>query len=118
MLLQRARHRERHFAEATFICVLAVSTMGLHVPGQLRALGACVRTELALIRLLAGVTTQVTLQQPGSREHLAANAAAVGELVREHVHRQGGHADVRLAAVNALFGRFGVEATVRLLVPR
>jgi len=38
--------------------------------------------------------------------------------MREHVHRQGGHADVRLAAVDALLGRLRVQAAMRLLVPR
>jgi len=72
----------------------------------------------ASVWLFAGVAAQMTLQQPGSREHLAAHAAAVRELVREHVHRQGGHADVSLAAVDALLGRLRVDAAVRLLVPR
>ena len=39
------------------------------------------------------------------------------QLVREHVHRQSGHADVRLATMDALFGRMRVDAAMRLLVP-
>ena len=71
----------------------------------------------APVRLLARVTSQVALQQPRPGEHLAADAAAVGQLMSEHVHGQRRHADVRLAAVDALLRRLGIEASVRLLVP-
>jgi len=42
----------------------------------------------------------------------------MGELVREHMHCQCRHADVCLAAVDALLGGLRVEAAMRLLVPR
>jgi len=92
--------------------------MRLHVRSQIRTIGESLAAVGTSVRLLAGVAAQVTLQQPGPREHLAAYAAAVRELMREHVHRQGGHADVRLAAVNALLGRMRIDAAMRLLMPR
>jgi len=98
--------------------VVFVGRVGLHVRPQIRAVGERLAAVGASVRLLAGVAAQMTLQQPGSREHLAAYATTVGELVREHVHRQGGHADVSLAAVDALLGRLRVETAMRLLVPR
>lgn len=78
--------------------------MRLHVSPQIRAIGERFATVGTSVWFLAGVATQMTLQQPGSRKHLAADTAAVSQLVRQHVHRQGGHADVCLAAVDALLG--------------
>jgi len=42
----------------------------------------------------------------------------MGKLVREHMHCQCRHADICLAAVNALLGGLRVEAAMCLLVPR
>lgn len=77
MLLQCARHRERHLAETTLVRVLTVSTMGLHVPGQLRALRASVRTQLALVRLLTRMRPPVHRQIRAILEYLAAELARV-----------------------------------------
>ena len=46
----------------------------------------------------------MSLQKPGSRESLPTRVALVVEAVGEHVHREGGHADVHLAADPALLG--------------
>ena len=47
---------------------------------------------------------QMSLQKPGPREGLATCVTLVVEAVGEHVHREGGHADVHLAADPALLG--------------
>lgn len=98
--------------------VVLVRRVRLHVCSQIRAIGERLAAVGASVGLLASVAAQVALQEPGPREHLATHAATVRKLVREHVHRQGGHADVRLAAVDALLGRLRVDAAMRLLVPR
>ena len=97
--------------------VVLVRGVGLHVGAQIRPVGERFAAVRAPVRLLAGVTSQVALEQPRPGEHLAADAATVGQLVSEHVHRQGWHAHVRLATVDALLRGLRVEATVRLLVP-
>jgi len=50
------------------------------------------------------VTPQVALQKPRSGEGLATELALMVEVVCEHVHREGGHADVHLVTDVALFG--------------
>jgi len=60
----------------------------------------------------------VALQQPRPAEHLAAYAACVRQLVREQVHGERRHADVRFAARVAPLCRLRVQAPVCLLVPR
>ena len=54
--------------------------------------------------LLPRVTSLVSVEQPGSREALAADVAGVGEVVGEHVHAEGRHAHVHLVADLALLG--------------
>jgi len=98
--------------------VILIGRVRLHVRPQIRAIGERLAAVGASVGLLAGVTTQMALKQPGPREHLAADPATVRQFVRQNVHRQGGHADVRLAAVDALLGRLRVDAAMRLLVPR
>jgi len=56
------------------------------------------------------------LKQPRSRERLRACAALVLEVVREQVHREGGHADVDLPAGGALLGLLTGRTAVSLLV--
>lgn len=46
----------------------------------------------------------MALEQPGTAEGLVADIALVFEVVRKHVHGQGGHADVDLAADFTLLG--------------
>jgi len=60
----------------------------------------------------------MALQQPRPTEHLSAHVTRVRQLVRQLVHRERGHADVRLSAHVAPLGRLRVQAPVRLLVPR
>ena len=60
----------------------------------------------------------MSLQKPGPRERLATRVALVVEAVGEHVHGEGGHADVHLAADPALLGCARGEAQVSLFVPK
>ena len=68
--------------------------------------------------LLPRVTSLVSVEQPGSREALAADVAGVGEVVGEHVHGQGRHAHVELLADVARLGCLRGELAVGLLVSR
>ena len=61
---------------------------------------------------------QVSLQKPGSREGFPTRVTLVVEAVGEHVHREGGHADVHLAADAALLSRARGQAQVRLFVSK
>ena len=85
--------------------VVLVRGVGLHVGAQIRAVGERFAAVRASVRLLARVTSQVALQQPRPGEHLATDAAAMCQLVSQHVHRQRWHAHVRLATVDALLRR-------------
>lgn len=67
--------------------VVLVRRVRLHVRSQIGAIGEGLAAVGASVRLLASVAAQVALQEPGPREHLAAYAATVRQLVREHVHR-------------------------------
>lgn len=67
--------------------------------------------------LLARVGSDVSLQEPGSREALAAEGALAALAVGAHVHRKGRHGDVHLGAVRALPGLLVRHATVGLPVP-
>ena len=69
-------------------------------------------------RLLPRVTPLVSVEQPGSREALAADVTGVGEAVGEHVHRQGWHAHVELVADVAGLRCLRRELAVGLLVSR
>ena len=60
----------------------------------------------------------MSLQKPGPRERLATRVALVIEAVGEHVHGEGGHADVHLAADPALLGCARGEAQMSLFVPK
>ena len=66
--------------------------------------------------LLPRVTSLVSVEQPGSREALAADVAGVGEVVGEHVHGQGRHAHVELLADVARLRCLRGELAVGLLV--
>lgn len=72
--------------------------------------------------LLAGMGTDVSLQQPRSRESFAAEDTLAGEGVRPNVHLQGtqGHVDLLavLAAEALLGGGLLVGGAVELLVFR
>lgn len=92
--------------------------MSLHVRAEVGPVGESLTAVRAAVRLLAGVRPQVALQQPRPRELLTAYAAAVRQFVSQQVHGQCGHADVSLAAGNALLCRLRVQASVGLLVPR
>ena len=69
MLLKSAGDGEGHITEGTTEPVHARLAMGLHVPGQLAALGARVRAKLTLVRLLAGVAPLVHRQVAAGLEN-------------------------------------------------
>jgi len=93
-----------------------VSRVRHHVRAQVGPVRERFATLRARVRLLAGVRPKVALQQPRPAEHLSAHAARVRQLVREQVHCQCWHADVRFAASVAPLGRLRVQAPVGLLM--
>lgn len=94
-----------------------IGRVGLHVRAQVAAVGERFAAVRAPVRLLAGVRSEVALQQPRPREQLAADSARVVQFVGQQVHGQRWHTDVGLATGDALLGRLRVEAAVGLLVP-
>ena len=59
MFLQSAGHTEGHGTEPTLENILAKTAVGFHMSRQFARLGAAVRAQLALVRLLAGVAATV-----------------------------------------------------------
>ena len=77
VLLQGAGDGEGHITEGAAKPVHAGLAVGLHVPGQLAALSARVRAELALVRLLARVAPLVHSQVAAVLEDFSAKLATV-----------------------------------------
>ena len=77
VLLQGARHAERHLAKPALEGVVAGPAVGLHVPGELAGLGAGVGAQLALVRLLPGVGPPVHRQVRAVLEHFPTKLAGV-----------------------------------------
>lgn len=102
MLVQIALQGER------LVAALAVevfeSRVCLHVSPKVGPVGKGLATVSATVWFVSCVTSHVTLQEPGSRKRLATDVALVVEVVCEHVHRKGGHADVHLVTDVALLG--------------
>lgn len=96
--------------------VVLVGRVSLHVGTKVGAIGEGLAAMGTAVGFFAGVTAKMALKEPGTGEHFAADAAAVSEFVSEDVHGESGHAHVGLAAVDALFGRLGVETAMGLLV--
>ena len=64
------------------------------------------------VRLLPRVYSDVVCEQPGAGESLLADVALVVPHVGLHVHGQGGHARVELAALLAALPSVGVNLAV------
>ena len=64
------------------------------------------------VGLLASVDPDVVGEEPGPRESLGTVATLVVPAVGLHVHGQGWHRGVELAAVSAVFARVGVYLPV------
>ena len=77
VFLQGAGDGEGHITEGAAKPVHAGLAVGLHVPGQLAALSARVRAELALVRLLAGVAPLVHGQVAAVLEDFSAKLTTV-----------------------------------------
>ena len=77
VLLQRARHAERHGTEATLERVVAGPAVGLHVPRQLATLGTGVWAQLTLVGLLPGMRSPMDCQVAAVLEHFPAVLARV-----------------------------------------
>ena len=71
------------------------------------AVGVC-----AGVRLLPRVYSDVVCEQPGAGESLLADVALVVPHVGLHVHGQGGHTRVELAALLAALPSVGVDLAV------
>ena len=87
---------ERKRLSAALACVQLERRVRLHVRAQVGPVGERLAAVRAAEGFLAGVGTQVPLQQPRPREGLVADRAAVLEVVSEHVHRQRRHRHVHL----------------------
>ena len=66
----------------------------------------------ARVRFLPGVNSDVVSEQPGAGEGLLADVALVAPHVGLHVHGQGGHAGVELAALSAALAGVRVDLAV------
>ena len=77
VLLKGGRHAEGHVAKPTFELVVPHPAVGLHVPGELAALGTGVGAELALVRFLSSVRSPVHRQVGAVLENLPAVLAGV-----------------------------------------
>ena len=77
VFLQSARHTERHLTEPALEGVVPHPAVGLHVPGELAALGTGVGAELPLVRFLSSVRSPVDRQVGAVLEHLPAVLAGV-----------------------------------------
>ena len=77
VLLQSTGHTERHVTEPALKSVVPHPAVSLHVPGELAALGAGVRTELTLVGLLSRVRPPVHRQVGAVLENLPAVLAGV-----------------------------------------
>lgn len=113
---------EVRFKRESFVALrtaeIFIAGMCLHVRPQIGPVGEGLAAVGAAVGFFSGVRSEVSLEQPRPRELLAANAAAVRQLVREQMHRQGRHADVGLTARHALLGRLRVQAAMGLLMTR
>ena len=92
------------------------SRVSLHVSSQVGTVSKGFATVSAAIRLVPCVTSHVALQQPRSRESLSTYITLVVEVVGEHMHAEGRHADVHLVADVALLGVPRVKGAVCLPV--
>ena len=92
------------------------SRVGLHVSSQIGTVSKGFATVCAAIRFVSGVTSHVALQQPRPGESLPTDITLVVEVVGEHMHAEGRHADVHLVADVALLGVLRVEGAVCLPV--
>ena len=81
--------------------VLLHVSVGLEVGPQVAAVREAAVTLRALEGLLSRVGPDVSLQQPGPRERLAAQLTLAGQRVRADVHLEGAQARVHLLAVLA-----------------
>ena len=92
------------------------SRVGLHVSSQVGTVSKGFATVCAAIRFVSGVTSHVALQQPRPGESFSTDITLVVEVVGEHMHAEGRHADVHLVADVALLGVLRVEGAVCLPV--
>ena len=77
VFLQSAGHTEGHLTEPALESVVPHPAVGLHVPGELAALGTGVGAELTLVRFLSSVRPPVDRQVGAVLENLPAVLAGV-----------------------------------------
>lgn len=90
------------------------SRVGLHVSPEVGTISEALAAMCATVGLVAGVTSQVSLQKPRTGKGFAAYIALVVEVVSKDMHGQGGHANIHLIADWALLGVPRVEGSVCL----
>jgi len=74
----------------------------LDVGTQVALVGEGLLANAALEGLLAGVGADVALEEPRSREALAAGRALAALVVGPHMHRVRGHRNVHLLAIGTM----------------
>ena len=103
MLIQIALQREALVAPLAHEGL--VCRVRLHVRAQVGLVGECFGADVAFEGLFSRVSANVSLQQPGAREALAAAVRALASLrMRLDVHGKGRDRDIYLVAVGALSG--------------
>ena len=90
--------------------------MRLHVSAKVRAVGERPTADLALERLLARVRAHVTLQEPRTRECLAAYVTFARQRVRAYVHFERAQRIVGFLAEFTLKLFLDLSDAVKLLV--
>lgn len=109
------------FESESLVALLATVVLerrvGLHVRPQVGAVSKGLPAVRTAKGLLPGMRAHVSLQQPRPAEGLAAHGALVFEVVRQQVHGQRRHGDVRFATRRTLARQLAIQAAVRLLVP-
>lgn len=114
VLIQKTHSAKSLFTFGTRI--LLRLEMGLKMRPQIGLIGERSRAELTLKRLLAGVSSHVTLQQPRPRKTLAAKLAFAWQSVSPDVHLQRAQSVVMLPAISAREFLLDLIRTVQLLM--
>ena len=101
---------------ATLARILLRLEVSLKVGSQVRLVGEAPRAVVAGKRLLASVSSDVTLEKSGSGEALAAEVALAGEGVRTRVHLQRRQRRVTLVAKFARKSFLDLVGSVQFLM--
>ena len=91
--------------------------VSLHVSSQVGPVGKLFPAVSTAERLLSGVRSHVSLQQPRPGKSLAAHITLVAEIVGQDVHRQGWSTHIHLLAHRTGLCRLRTQRLVGLPMP-